>query len=166
MMPGNPNTASRQTTEEQSAECKKLVSDKLGDEATQFLLIQKLKESGHVEKNIEFKESCDGGNPLLNSTPPGGDVLLTFPLQYPFAPFPALPFWGPVLSSPWVAGTNNPSPPLVPYRRRASLWRLEITRKMMSLIYSVNLKPWNLFSLTPQFRMRMHGKQVKPSTPF
>ena len=91
-MSGNPNTASCQTTEEQSAEYTKLVLDKLGDEATRCLLIQKLKESGHVEKNIEFEESCDGGNPLLNSTPPGGDVWLTFPVQYPFAPFPALPF--------------------------------------------------------------------------
>ena len=78
------------------------------------------KESGHVEKNIDPKEPCNGGNPLSTSTPPGGGgVWPTFPIQYPFAPFPAPPFWGLVPSSPWVAGTSNPQPP------SGSVWTLD-----------------------------------------
>jgi len=88
--------------------------DMLGDEKAHSLLIQKLKESGYVEKDI-----APTNNPLQNLMPnnPGGPWP-TFPLQYPFAPFPTSPFWGPVPPSPW--GTI-PAPLLVPYGRWASL---------------------------------------------
>jgi len=121
MPSGNPETASRQSSEELSKECQKLVLDLLGDEGMWSLLIQKLKESGHM-KNVESKGSRNGGNPLLNITPPGGTgAWPTLPVQYPFAPFPTSPFWRPVPSSPWVVGASNPNPPLVPHGCQASL---------------------------------------------
>ena len=108
MASGDSDTASRQSGQDSSEERQKLVSDLLGDEEMRSLLIQKLKESGHVEKNVG---SRDEGNPFPNIVPPGGPgAWPTFPVQYPFAPFPASPFWGPVPSSPWVTGASNPQP--------------------------------------------------------
>ena len=53
MVSGDPETASCQTTEEQSTERQKLVLDILGDEETRSLLIQKLKKDV-LKKFTEF----------------------------------------------------------------------------------------------------------------
>ena len=88
-------------------EKEKLVVDILSNEEAKSLLIQKLKEHGHMEKNFTPEQPCNRGNPLSNSTLTGGEMWLAFPVQYPFAPYPAL---RPVPSSPWVAGMNNFQP--------------------------------------------------------
>ena len=94
----------RQEREVEQAAREKLVADMLGDEEARSLLIQKLRESGHVEKDVT-PTSTPHQNPVPNH--PGGPWP-AFPLQYPFAPFPASPFWGPVPPSPWGTSTSNP----------------------------------------------------------
>ena len=85
---------------EESAECERCVADLLGDEEARSLLIQKLKESGHVEDVVPSSKSSTSNTPSNSGGP-----WPTFPLQYPFA---ALPFWGPITLLPWVASTSNP----------------------------------------------------------
>ena len=99
----NHNTKLQETEEEQAAR-EKLVADMLGDEAARSLLIQKLKESGHVGK-----DTAPTISPLQNPNP--GGPWPTFLPQYPFAPFPASPFWGPVFSSPWGDSQQTPDLP-------------------------------------------------------
>lgn len=94
-------TTERQETEEEQAAREKRVSDMLGDEATRSLLIEKLKESGHVGKDI-----APTSRPIQN--PNSGGPWPTFPPQYTFAPFPASSFWGPVPPSPWGMTPSNP----------------------------------------------------------
>ena len=47
---------------EESAECKRCVADLLGDEEARSLLIQKLKESGHVEKDVAPSSKSSASN--------------------------------------------------------------------------------------------------------
>ena len=86
--------------EEQSTERKRLIADLLGDKQVCSLLIQKLKESGHVEKDITPTSKSLTDN---TSNIPSGPWS-RFSLQYPFA---ALPFWRPVTPPPWATSTNN-----------------------------------------------------------
>jgi len=101
MISDDNHTTERQEVEGEQAAWEKLITDMLGDEEARSLLIQKLKESGHMEKDI-----APTNNPLQNLTP--GGPWPTFPLQYPFAPFPASPFWESVPPSPWGMSSSNP----------------------------------------------------------
>ena len=71
----NHNTE-RQETEEEQAGHEKLVAEMLGDEAARSLLIQKLKESGHVGKDIAPASSGGLGQRSHPSIP-----LFPFPLR-------------------------------------------------------------------------------------
>jgi len=83
----------------------------LGNEETRKLLLQKLKDGGHVEKDIGPKGPRTGRSPLPNPQMDNG-MWPAVPLQFPYAPFPPSSYWlGPV-ASPWSAGASNsyPSP--------------------------------------------------------
>ena len=79
----------------------KLVSDLLGDKSARDLVIEKLKEGDHVEKEPVTTGAGGYVFPMPSGNNAGSGTWPAFLMQFPFAPFP--PFWGPVNQS--VAAT-------------------------------------------------------------
>ena len=72
----------------------KLVSDLLGDKSARDLVIEKLKEGGHMVKEPVTNGAGGYVFPMPSGSNAGSRTWPAFPMQFPFVPFP--PFWGAV----------------------------------------------------------------------
>ena len=94
---------------DQSADSEKCIKDMLGNEETRKLLIQKLKDSGHVEKDGIPDRPCTERSPRPNGPQMDNGMWPTVTLKFPFAPFPPSPYWPGPVAPLWSTGTH-PSP--------------------------------------------------------
>ena len=77
------------TNENQPVEQRKCIRDILLDKETRKLLIQKLKDSGHMEKDVVPDRPCTGKNPASQMD---NGMWPAIPVQFPFASFPPSPY--------------------------------------------------------------------------
>ena len=93
-----------------SAEWEKRIGDILGDEETRKLMIQKLKDSGHVEKDVVPGRPRAGRNPLPSGPQMDNEMCQLFQYNFPSLCFPLTLLTGTCRLFTLVHRERNPYP--------------------------------------------------------